>query len=98
MSNGYIQNAYKYLPIRYHMKYAQSCIEKLWDRFPSGYLQCLCLAIGLGVKRSTRPVAGKVMGEDAEEGPCAGPGHITLKCTEHPSQRALPAADTFEYS
>lgn len=80
MSN--IQNAYKYLPIRYHMEYAQACIEKVWDRFPSGYLQCLWLATCLGVKRSTRPVGGKVMRQDAEEGPCTDPDHVTLLSSE----------------
>lgn len=58
MSN--IQNAYKYLSIGYHMKYAQACIEKLWDRFPPGYLQCLWLATCLRVK-STRPMGEKVI-------------------------------------
>lgn len=97
MSN--IQNAYKYLPIRYHMKYVRACIEKLWDRFPCGCSQCLWLAMCLGGKR--RPVAGKVMGEDAEGGPCTDPGHVTLSSSGMhwaPSQRALPAADTSEHS
>lgn len=80
MSN--IQNTYKYLPIRYHMKYAQACKEKLWDKFPSGYLQCLWLAICLGMKRSTRSVGGKVMREHAKEESCTDPDHVTSLSSE----------------
>lgn len=37
---------------------------------------------GQRVKRTTRPVRGKVMREDAEEGLCSDPDHVTLLFSE----------------